>query len=441
MKKTVFILLAMVILGVNTIFAATAKIKPTTIAGFINKGDKADDKINVMLTKSLINLLSKIPSVVITPYEDVEAAVKDNKLWTAKTVDIEKSLAMGLLFETKQVVVGDYHVTGGKVTINLSIYDVVTGELSLQRSFKDRPAGADIFSTIDDVVKQVSYILVGKAIALGKVKVMVDVPENLYKVYVNGRFEKEIKKGEPYTGEIIAGEPVEVSIRLMVGKEEKEVFKKAVMVEEGKTAEVMYEPSGTIMIKAFGMPGSKVYLNDAEYGSTDENGDITIFNLPAGKEQKIKLEVSGKVYGEKTGSVKEGDNLLMVFGATDKKFLIPITIGRGALIGGSVGFTYMFSQNFWAGVNLGMCYLPTPAQAVFMFDVNAFFPIIRMGDFMFGAGVSAFFFVPGTVSFSPLVELSVSYASFFVNIGARYSLESPENFGGLKPIVGIGYRF
>ncbi|OHD62406.1 MAG: hypothetical protein A2014_03430 [Spirochaetes bacterium GWF1_49_6] len=439
MRKGTIISLIMLFLSATLGFSAAAKIKPTTIAGFVNKGDKADDKINVMLTKSLINLLSKIPNVVITPYEDVESAVNDNKLWTGKSLDVEKSLAMGLLFETKQVVVGDYEVVKNKVTINLYIYDVVTGEMALQRSFKDRPAGVDIFATVDDVVKQVSYILIGKAIALGKVKVSVDVPDNLYKVYVNGRFEKEIKKGDPYTGEIIAGEPVEVSIRLMVGNVEKEVFKKAVNVKEGETADVQYEPSGVILIKAMGMPGSKVYLNGQEYGNTDENGDITIFNLPAGAEQKVKLEVNGKEFGEKTGTVKEGDMLLMVFGSVEKKFLIPVTIGRGLLLGGSVGFTYMISQNFWAGINIGMGYLPNAAQAVFMFDINVFFPIIHAGDFMFGAGAAAFGFIPGVLTIDPEVEVTASYGPFFLSIGTRYSLA--EFNGGFKPIIGLGYRF
>jgi hypothetical protein len=439
MIKRLAVVFGLVFFAMSAGFAAAAKIKPTTIAGFVNKGDKTDDKINIMLTKSLINLLSKIPNVVITPYEDIESAVKDNKLLSAKSINIDKALAMGLLFETKQVVVGDYEVVKNKVTINLYIYDVVTGELALQRSFKDRPAGVDIFTTIDDVVKQVSYILVGKAIALGKVKVNVDVPDNLYKVYVNGRFEKAVKKGDPYTGDIIAGEPVEVSIRLMVGKDEKEVFKKAVIVKEGETANVQYEPSGVILIKAMGMPGSKVYLNGQEYGNTDENGDITIFNLPAGAEQKIKLEVNGKVFGEKSGTVKEGDMMLMVFGSVEKKFLIPVTIGRGLLLGGSVGFTYMFSQNFWAGLNVGMGYLPNAAQAVFMFDINVFFPIIRSGDFMLGAGASAFGYIPGVLTIDPEFEISASIGSLFLTIGTRYSLA--EFNGGFKPIVGLGFRF
>jgi hypothetical protein len=166
-----------------------------------------------------------------------------------------------------------------------------------------------------------------------------------------------------------------------------------------------------------------------------------LINLPAGTEQKIRIELNGKVIGEKTGTVKKGEGLLMVFGAAvDKKFLIPITLGGSIALGGSVGFTYMISQNLWAGANIGMGYFIDAGQAVFMFDVNVFFPIIRFDDFMAGAGVAWIAFLPGGIfTFDPAVEISASYGPVFLTIGTRYSLAAVD--GGFKPILGVGFRF
>ncbi|OHD53316.1 MAG: hypothetical protein A2014_06225 [Spirochaetes bacterium GWF1_49_6] len=320
--KSIIIAIAIMFLFGSFGFTSTMKIKPTTIAGFVNKGDKSDDNINVLLTKSLINLLSLIPDVIITPFSDVETAVKMNKLWFSKAIDVEKALAMGILFETKQVVVGDYKIIKNKVTINLYVYDVVTGELTLQRSFKDSPAGKDIFNTLDDVVKQVSYILVGQAITLGKINVNVDVPDTLYKVYINGRFVKEIKKGDPYIGDIIADEPIEVSIRVGGGKDEQEVFKKTVTVIEGETANIQYIPSDaktedkiSKTVDSFEIfPGQKILINLKNGGSIVgifiKQDESNVFVKTSDIESKIpknKITIVAMI-NDSSEKIKKSDN-------------------------------------------------------------------------------------------------------------------------------------
>jgi TolB-like protein len=158
------------------------------IAGFLNQGADADDNINIVLTKSLISLLSKVPGIQVVPYDTVKESVDGNHLWSQDTANMELVEAMGLILGAKKVVFGDYKIDNrtSNITGHYSVYNVQTGEVVMTRVFEG-PAGMDVFDTIDGVVKKVTFALVGQEIALANVAVKIGVPDNSYRVYINGQ--------------------------------------------------------------------------------------------------------------------------------------------------------------------------------------------------------------------------------------------------------------
>lgn len=108
------------------------------VIGFINMGDKPDKDINLVISKSMIIFLSKVPGVKIIEFDDVEKHAKQNNFWESKKLDINTALDMGLLMKAKHIIVGDYKVNKQKDTIliNVYVYDVTTGDLILKKKVR-----------------------------------------------------------------------------------------------------------------------------------------------------------------------------------------------------------------------------------------------------------------------------------------------------------------
>jgi hypothetical protein len=443
MKRYLLTLFALFILT-GAVYA-DRRMQPTTIAGFVNLGAEADDNINVLLSMSLINMLQMIPGAIITPWNQVEQAAREENLWGKKEVDVDATLALALSFDTRRVITGDYLVSRGKVKINMYVYDVAMGELVVRRSWEG-DTGLDLFDTIDRVIMTATPIIAGRrSFQLGKLNISANVREGVvYKVYVNNVFQKELKKDAPFDGQILAGEPVEVSIRLVDGDEEKEVLRRAVNIEENEEFKLEYTPAGTVIIKAPSNPNAKVLVNDEEVGVLDRQGEFTIYNIPADKSHTIVISQDDKIIRQQRVSLREGQSYIMVAGMGERNIHFPLRLMAGGL-GASVGASFTFAQRFLTSASFGGIYIPSQEQFVIVADLDFGYNFLRLGDFKFYGLGGVFFHFTDPIIVSPTVKIQAEWKRLFIDMGVRISLNpdigADGNLSYVKPLVGIGFRF
>ena len=208
--KLAGIISAMCLIGV---FLFAEEIPSVTVAGFINLGKPADSTINIMITKSLITFLSKV-SEGITPYENSLKAAEENGFFTAGKMNPETAILIAQTFGSERVIAGDYLVNDKDQTIavNVYVYDVITGKLKLQRSYSG-PIGLDLFDTIDKIIRDVTGLVIGKAVELGKLKVAIENSTNSYELFINDKPEKNIDSKVGFEDEYVAGRTVRVMLK------------------------------------------------------------------------------------------------------------------------------------------------------------------------------------------------------------------------------------
>ncbi len=219
--------------------------------------------------------LSKLPGVEIKEFNEVEKLAGQNNFWESKKLDINTALDMGLMMKAKHIITGDYKVNKEKDTIliNVYVYDVTTGDLILKRQYEDR-AGADIFDTIDKIIKNISSLIIGRTITEGKLKVDVEAENKVYKLFINGNYQKDINKGEGYMENIVAEVPNEISLRIPGQGIEKEVYRNFITVKEGEVYSLDYFPSGSVTIKT--KPFSEIFINNVSFGKAGTNGELNL---------------------------------------------------------------------------------------------------------------------------------------------------------------------
>jgi TolB-like protein len=133
------------------------------VAGFQNLGVRADDNFNIILTKSLINYLSRLSDVSVVSYDTVERTVAANGFWKTTVFDIDVIDSMGLGLNVQKVVFGNYQVDNATKTITVKyfIYNTADGQTVLARNL-DGPAGIDVFDTIDAMAKKIAVAVVNR---------------------------------------------------------------------------------------------------------------------------------------------------------------------------------------------------------------------------------------------------------------------------------------
>lgn len=117
--------------------------------------------MNVVLIKSLITKYSEIPQAKVTSYDDL--AKKAAGYWKIKENNPDLALPIAQFFDSRLMILGDYAVSRERdhISISVRVYDVVTGEIKLNRSYEN--TGDDgIFETIDRMARNISGLLVQK---------------------------------------------------------------------------------------------------------------------------------------------------------------------------------------------------------------------------------------------------------------------------------------
>lgn len=182
MRKLQYLIILFALFLNTPLFSTT--YDTVLIAGFQNLGDSADDNLNVVLTKSLINWLSMIGEVRVVTYENTAKAATANGFWAADTVDTNLIEMMGLRFSSRKIVFGSYTIDNAKnlITLNYSIYDLRSGQVYYTRKLEG-PAGLDVFDTIEEMSRKVTVSVVGREVNFAALSAPPDTrwtPANTY---------------------------------------------------------------------------------------------------------------------------------------------------------------------------------------------------------------------------------------------------------------------
>lgn len=413
----------------------SAEEKTISVAGFLNKGARSDDSVNLVISKSLISVLQKVPGFKVTPFSRVESEAKKRDLWTVKNYELNNLLDFGLLFAAKTIVCGDYLIDKGKETVQINVfaYNVATGELTMKRTYKGS-AGVDIFDTIDNMVKNITSLLAGRAVVFAKLDLNIVNTKQVYHLYISSNFQKAVSSADPFSENVLANEPLLVT--LQKPDNANEVFRKSLLLKEGEVQKISYEPSGTVVVRFKGGAGSAVFLDGKKVGVIDNAGECLIsgINLADGQHKihVVRKEDSNNV---KSFNLEEGKTAVVDFSGGNKWFGASVYALTGGL-GGSAGIDLYPMDFLRISPHGGVVFIANTLVPIAELDVACRFLEFGNLGLWANAGVS-FYFVTGPVVISPMLKLEVSWWLFFANCGARYSLYD----GNFYPALNAGVRF
>lgn len=416
------------------VFSAASRaedIKTIAVAGFINLGDRNDDSINKVISKSLITFLGNIKGTKVTSYEVIEKLAAENKFWESKKLNTEAAVEMALSLAVKQVVTGTYKVNKDKNSIQITVfvYDPVNSELKLKRDYTGS-AGLDIFDTIDKLIRNITTELVGHPVVMGSLKLDI-LSGNSYNLVINKTFQKKVSRQDTFRETEPAEEPLEIS--LIIPETGSEVYHETIMLKNGEDRVITYTPSGSVDVRT-GVSGVKVFADDVPSGETGNNGDLIVRNLKAGTGHTIRTEKDGKILGSKTISIEEGKVYSIDFTASEHSLFFSIHALQGGL-GGTLGLDYYFTDYLRASILGGA--VSMGGNLLFVADADIGLNVWKMSDIRVSASLGAFCYFTSPLSLSPAVRVEISWRQFFIEGGARYSFDDMSVY----PMIGAGIRF
>ncbi len=258
----------------TSVFAVESK--SVAVLGFVNLGGRSDASVNKSITRSLITFLSKIPDISITSYEAVEKAAYGNKYWESKTFSPEAAVDMGLSLAVSEVVSGDYAVDRkkGTVTVDVYVYDTASAAMKLQRQYTGE-AGMGLFNTIDKMIRNISTLITGRTIKMGRLQVEIE-DTGSYKLSINGKFMKKISKSDGYSDSEIAEEPMDITLR--VPATEEVIYRTNLSIGDGMTADITYNPGEAVKTSPKSPEKIKIALFDFDTGSGIGSSDLITIN-------------------------------------------------------------------------------------------------------------------------------------------------------------------
>ncbi len=439
MKKHGLIILLFTVMFFIFASASAAQLNETktiAVVGFINQGDKMDDTINKVISKSLITFLAKIKGTKVTAYDAVEKLSADNKFWESKELDADIAVEMGLDLAVKQVVTGTYKVNkkAGTIKIVVYVYDPITSELKLKRNYFG-DAGISIFDTIDKLIRNISSELVGHAVTMGNLEVDID-SDKTYNLLINKVFQKKVSKSDGFNEKEEGEEPLDVSLTLT--ENDQEIYHKEITLKDNENRVITYTPSGTAVVRT-GTGGIKVYADDVFAGETEKSGEIIVHSLKAGTNHIIRIEKENKTLDTRTITVEEGKTIPVEFfingPAGQRQFFFPVEILEGGL-GGEVGFGWYFTDSFRVFAEGGAIYLPNVHDVFPEAETGLALAFLKSDDFRIWVDASVFAYISSPVIISPVIKLELSWGGLFINGGVRYGFTGSQ----VIPMLSFGIR-
>ncbi len=437
--------------------------KMIAVIGFMDKNAKANNSINLVITKSFITFLGKLQGVNVVPYSFIQKSGDVQNFLSARTEDDETALNIGLSFHAGELITGDYteNKKNSTITINVKVFDVTTGEMLLKRSYTGG-SDADLFVTVDKAIRNLSSLILGHAVTVAKLNFNISDTPDKYNLYINGVNQKVISMNVGFSDEIIADENTHITLESV--KLGAIVFETNVSPRENENLDLKYTPSGTLRIDAPGYPNADVMVDDNSAGRLDTNGTLNIKMKP-GMTHTIALEKYGKVLGSKTVIIEKSGDASVSFGTVPvvetgvnsstgttvtpktgagetggvnkpefRRIYFPVRILEGGL-GGTIGLEYLPLEPLRLSVMAGGVYLrgSLVADAGALVSLN----IIKAGAFSSFVSAGGFCYFSDPFNISPMAALEIDYGMFFLEGGARYSIQASQLF----PMLCIGIRF
>ncbi len=333
--KQVFFILFFIIISTT----AYSDGKLIAVAGFINLGAAKDNNLNMVITKSLILYLSKIPNITVIQYDAVAKSALKSGLWAQTNINMEEALSLGQEFSCDKVVIGEYNADdkNNQITINVYAYDVVTAELKMKRTYTGT-TGLELFDNIDNMIKNVTGVLIGRNISFGKAVFNINNSDENYKIVLNGSTAGYASKNAPLTIDVLTGESSVAQIHL--SNSDELLFQTSVNVNAGETVEIEYVPMGKAIAK-LGKNDAKVYVDGEFFTNALKGESIDITNLTAGTDHKISIKKASGNPEVKMVNLKEAETVVLIFDEFKFPFRISGFVSLGlslAALGGGFYF-------------------------------------------------------------------------------------------------------
>lgn len=412
--------------------------KKVLVAGFVNQGDKTDDSINTVMSKSFITFLNMLAGSELVSYKEAEKLATDSKYWSGKSADKDIAIRMGQQAGADQVITGEYTVKNEKITVKIYVYDTATKKQKLNITRKG-DAGMDIFDTIDAIILDVTGLILGKKIVLAKLNVTIKDTDNSYFVTIAGKTLAEVSKNNPYSGQIFAETAQAIGLRSKTTG--REVYIEMVNLKKGEEKTIDYTPSGTIKLKIINLEEeADIFINENKIQKAENKKTVTIPNIPSGKSMKIEIISENKeLLSLKNITIDEGKELSIELDIKlgVRRIFIPVSLMGNALLGGKIAVDYFPIQALKLQFGVNINYIQSSVVFGLNFDTMYYFLPNNGNNIAFGAGLGiSHYFIDTAGNTSLSAILAVEYWKVFFQSGVRLSF----NDGTTHPIIELGFR-
>lgn len=443
MIRTLLLVLFLTVCSASVCQSQIVSPDSLTVAGFVNLGDASHDYIQVMMTTYLTRFLSKIFSNVPS-YSVVEKIAYRNAFWSSRQFDVLKAISIADELNTRYCITGHYQVKKDRsIELLLYIYDVKTHSLQLERTYRNQSV-QDVFASIDVMVRDILFMLIGKSVEFGRLKISVSDGFGKYAVVLNGSEISEVAVGKNYESLFVAGQTVDVVLKKK--DDGPEVFHETFRMEKDKISEIVYKPVGSILVK-YRSGFTDVYLNGKIAGRTDQDGVLFLTGVDALKPVDLEIRENGQTLIAKKARLKEGamTRVEMAEISIPVHFALPVQFGMKGLF-----------RNFYAGAGVELDIAErfrvfVGGGTVFYSYADTGFGVIPFAEagvgifwdldnsLQLGLDLFAEMFILDRVSLNPALTVDLLYGRMFLSAGVRVSFEPTG--GGLYPMASLGYRF
>lgn len=319
-----------------------------TIAGFLNTGSKKYDYINIMVGTSMVSYLSKIFQNV-TPFSDVEVAATRRGYWTNEAFDLVTGIGMAADFGSQYCVTGYYSVDeSGSVNIRLNLYDIRSQSLILDRNYREQSL-KNLFGTVDNMIKDVLFILIGNSANQGMLKVHIQSGRNRYRLLVNGNYTTVVDRETDFVSTYLVGQILK--IRLIRNDDQKEVLNRTVNIARTAATEINYVPKGYVSVRSL-VPGMEIWMNGSNAGMSTPDHPTLLLEGEAGNLADISVRTNGITVMRADFILKECETNV-VDASSSMEPLWALDVGLGLKVPFSAGLDFTMNSGIWPGLVTG----------------------------------------------------------------------------------------
>lgn len=404
----------------------------TAVAGFRNTGARLDDKLNLLISKSLINFLSRIDGYSAVPFDSIQDFLLETQNAGSDKPGETPVKEFFQRFKPDSVITGEYLYNSQENTITIIVR--IYSETAVKPLFEQRytsSMGVAFFDVLDQMIEDVSSTMTGRLVTTARLNFSVLNTNRSYNFYINGSFQKVISSESPFSDIVPANEPLLISIYKK--DSEQTLYTKTLLLKTDESANERYEATGVILLRMPDFAGSRIFIDSAMAGTPNFEGALFISNLPAGEHTEVIA-----VDGEKTNvttliEIQENQtNFLNLYPSLYFRFPLELLNGgSGATAGVEFYPMHFLRLSAQAGaVSIASNIIPTA-------DFGVFYKLAEYSFMRLWLGTGFFFYFTDPLLYSPGIKLELCLGMFFLQGGTRYSLDD----NTLYPMGCLGVRF